>query len=456
MRPMLGRLWSVERAVHVLGIGTLLWAAVAGRGSVGDLLHYHPRLVLVYLAALALGEMGRVTMPGGRITAPVATASAMALPFTVLLSGESPFTSGTSLVVLVASLGSVLGLGLRRLWRREIAAYLVQARILGTAVVAALARELAVNGTSLWQWQLDPSRSIPLVAGAMVAISAVGVYLEVFLAALVRAEREHVSARAALRDDLGEAQAVTVSLVTAGPLAALLSPVLGLTALPFALFPMVLTYVAVQRFTANQATFRQMIATLSRLTEAGGYTPTAHAERVAALSMAMGRYLGLIQRELRDLEYAALLHDLGQIALREPIPGGATVLAAPHDQHRIAANGAGIVRRAGVLDDVAALVEVQATPYRIVRELGQDVPLASRIIKVANAFDDLTGGQVTSATRERAMERINLGLGYEYDPAVVDALAAAVRTHRRGSKDQRRPGDAPARNVRDPAAPWAE
>ncbi len=456
MRPRLGRVWSVERAVLVLAIGTFLWAAVAGGGGVVDLLRNQPRLVLTYLTALALGAMGRVKMPGGRLTAPVATASAMALPFTVLLSGESPFTSGTSLVVLVASVGSVLGLGLRRLWRREIAAHLVQARILGAAVVAALARELAFNGTSLWQWQLNPSRSIPLVAAAMVAISAVGVYLEVVLAALVRAEREHVSARAALRDDLGEAQAVTVSLVTAGPLAALLSPVLGLAALPFALFPMVLTYFAVQRYTANQAIFRQMIGTLSRLTEAGGYTPTAHAERVAALSTAMGRYLGLIQRELRDLEYAALLHDLGQIALREPIPGGATVLAAPDDQRRIAANGARIVRRAGVLDDVAALVEVQATPYRIVRELGQDVPLASRIIKVANAFDDLTGGQVTSATRDRAMERINLGLGYEYDPAVVDALAAAVRTHRRGSKDQRRPGHAPAGNLSDPAAPWAE
>ncbi len=273
MRSWLRASWSTERAMLVVSLATLLWAGVAGAGAVGDLVDNHPRLVLAFLAALALGELGRVRMPGGRLTAPVATASAMALAFTALLSGESPFASGTSLVVLVASLGSLLGLGLRLLWRREVAAYLVQARILGAAVVAALDRGLLVDGRSLWQWQVDPTRSIPLVAAALVLASGVGVYIEVVLAALVRAEREHAPARATLRDDLGEAQALTISLVTAGPLTALLAPVLGLAALPFALFPMMLTFIAVQRYAANQATLRQMIATLSRLTEAGGYAP---------------------------------------------------------------------------------------------------------------------------------------------------------------------------------------
>ena len=456
MRAGLRTRWSTERALLAVSALTLLWAAVVGSGSVGDLLRNHPRLVMAFLAALALGELGRVRMPGGRLTAPVATASAMALALTGLLSGEAPFASGTSVVVLVASIGSLLGLGLRWLWRREIAAYVVQARILGAVLVAAVDRGLVVDGRSLWQWQVAPSRSIPLVAAAMVVASAVGVYIEVVLAALVRAERDRASTKATLRDDLGEAQAVTVSLVAAGPLVALLAPVLGLTALPFALFPMVLTYIAVQRYAANQATFRQMIATLSRLTEAGGYTPSAHAERVAALSLAMGRSLGLVQRELRDLEYAALMHDLGQIALREPIPGGATVLAAPDDQRRIAVDGAAIVRRAGVLDDVAALVEVQATPYRMVRELGHKVPLASRIIKVANAYEDLSGGTSTPGAGERAMERIHLGLGYEYDPAVVDALSEALRARTGAPGGDPRPGGAPAVPGRNPAAPWAE
>jgi HD-GYP domain-containing protein (c-di-GMP phosphodiesterase class II) len=56
------------------------------------------------------------------------------------------------------------------------------------------------------------------------------------------------------------------------------------------------------------------------------------------------------------------------------------------------------------------------------RVLGEDLPLASRIIKVCNAYDDKAGSRSTPARRGAAMERINLVLGYECDARVVDAL----------------------------------
>ena len=138
-----------------------------------------------------------------------------------------------------------------------------------------------------------------------------------------------------------------------------------------ALFPLAITYVAVDRYAQNRMTYRQTIATLSHLTEHGGYTPAGHAERVADLSVRIGRVLGISDRDLRDVEYAALLHDLGQISLIEPIPGGATVLAAPSDQRDIADEGARIIRHAEGLETVADYVEAQTTPYRQVRELGR-------------------------------------------------------------------------------------
>jgi hypothetical protein len=207
---------------------------------------------------------------------------------------------------------------------------------------------------------------------------------------------------------------------------ALMAPALGLLSLPVALFPLAITYVAVDRYMQNRVTYRQTIATLSPLTEHGGYTPAGHAERVADLSVRTGRVLGMSDRDLRDLEYAALLHDLGQISLIEPIPGGATMLAAPSDQRDIADEGASIIRHAEGLERVADYVEAQTTPYRLVRELGEEVPVASRIIKVANAFDDLTGGRDDPGEILAANERIHLGLGYEYDPEVVEALAVAT------------------------------
>ena len=42
--------------------------------------------------------------------------------------------------------------------------------------------------------------------------------------------------------------------------------------------------------------------------------------------LAIGRELGMPEAALLELEYAALMHDIGQLSLRDPVPGGATVL----------------------------------------------------------------------------------------------------------------------------------
>ncbi|MGZ4589956.1 MAG: phosphohydrolase, partial [Actinomycetes bacterium] len=128
-----------------------------------------------------------------------------------------------------------------------------------------------------------------------------------------------------------------------------------------------------------------------------------------------------------DLEYAALMHDIGQLSLVEPIPGGATVVAAPTEQRRIASLGADVIRQTGVLDQVATIVEQQAEPYRRAHEVEHaDVPLASRIIKAVNAYDDLVGDSLETTSRLDALERLRLGMAYEYDPRVVDSLAKTV------------------------------
>jgi response regulator RpfG family c-di-GMP phosphodiesterase len=58
------------------------------------------------------------------------------------------------------------------------------------------------------------------------------------------------------------------------------------------------------------------------------------------------------------------------------------------------------------------------------RELGEELPLASRMIKVANAYDDLVGEARSRRAKEGdpVIERIQLRLGFEYDPRVVEAL----------------------------------
>ncbi len=123
------------------------------------------------------------------------------------------------------------------------------------------------------------------------------------------------------------------------------------------------------------------------------------------------------------LEYAALMHDIGQLSLAEPIPGGATVLASPAEQQRIAELGAGVIEQAGVLDQVAQIVRGQCQPWR---GTGPEPLIGSRIIRAANAFDDLVGGSANRDRTAAALERLRLDTTAEYDPGVVAALTTVT------------------------------
>ena len=200
-----------------------------------------------------------------------------------------------------------------------------------------------------------------------------------------------------------------------------------LYALPACCVPLLLTQFAFRRYAAIRTTYRQTIRSLSRVTEVGGYVESGHAERVSRLALAVGRELGLTENELLDLEYAALLHDIGQLSLIDPIPGGSTLVVAPVERRRVAELGADVIKTTGVLDRVAEIVSRQADPYRKHREGPDDkVPLESRIIKAASAYDDLVGGDPSTDANADALERLRLGMAYEYDPRVVETLTRVV------------------------------
>jgi response regulator RpfG family c-di-GMP phosphodiesterase len=180
---------------------------------------------------------------------------------------------------------------------------------------------------------------------------------------------------------------------------------------------------AFRRYAGIRATYLQTVRALAQVTEVAGYVDGGHSRRVGKIALAVGRELGMSEPDLLNLEYAALMHDIGQLSLVEPIPAGATVDVATATARRIAEFGAEVISQTGVLDAVAEIVRYQWLPYR-----GAAVkpPLESRIIKVVNAFDDQVAG---SSDRDRiaaAIAAIRSAMEREYDPAVVNALATVT------------------------------
>jgi hypothetical protein len=384
-------------------------------------------VVLSFAIAIVVGEWYQLSASGFRGSAPIATASAFGLAFSVEIGHGHAVPYGASFVLAVTAVCTTIGALARVFAGREVSVVETTGRFIAVAVAALLFRNVHLGqqagspaaGDDLVPWQR---------ALLMLGISVAALMADTLFTSAMRTISATVSLRRTIVEEVRSSVALGAAVAVTGVLIALAAPPMGIAALPLFLVPLVLTLFAFRRYVSIRATYLQSIRTLSRLTDAAGYTPAGHSERVAALAVTVGRELGLPEREMLDLEYAALLHDIGQVALAEPIPGGATMLAAPADQRRIGADTVAIVRETGVLDSVASILEHQATPYRHVRELGEEIPLTSRIIKVVNAYEDLTAGARTTRARDAAVERIYLGLGYEYDPRVVDALLRALGT----------------------------
>ncbi|WP_424921271.1 HD-GYP domain-containing protein [Streptomyces sp. wa1] len=220
-----------------------------------------------------------------------------------------------------------------------------------------------------------------------------------------------------LRDELRALSGIGPAVGATGAVMALGVAVVGLWALPVLCVPLLLTQVSFRRYAAVRTTYRQTIASLARSTEIAGYTPHGHARRVADLATAVGRELGLPGPELTVLEYAALMHDIGQLSLVDPVADGATTALAAAEQRRIALLGGAVVRLTGVDPAVAVVVEQQADPYR-------DQQTSARIVRAVNAYDDLCGEGVKGSLR--ALEQLRLGTGHDYQPQVVEALARVL------------------------------
>ncbi len=412
----------------VLGGASLVLADVAAVSATGPAV-WSSWAVLGVLASFAvvivLGEFFALSAPGLRGSAPISMAAAFGLCFVVDLPETQRLPYGALVIIAVSGTAMAIGLALRRASGRPASTVESTGRFVAVVVAALLYRTLYLRqeGQSpapddgLLPWQL---------AMLLLGIAVVALLADLLFTATAHTAPAMRNLRRLVVDEVRSSVALSTAVAVTGVLIALASKPLGIAALPLFLAPLVLTQFAFRRYLAIRATYLQSIRTLSRLTDVAGYTPSGHSERVAALSVSVGRELGLPERALLDLEYAALLHDIGQVALVDPIPGGATVLAAPADQRRIEADTVAIVRETGVLDDVATILEHQTTPYRQVRELGEQIPLTSRIVKVVNAYEDLTAGARSRRARENALERIYLGLGYEYDPRVVDALQRAL------------------------------
>src|SRR5687767_8556530 len=124
----------------------------------------------------------------------------------------------------------------------------------------------------------------------------------------------------------------------------------------------------------------------------------AHGDRTARFAVALGTALGLEGTALIELQHAGLLHDIGKLTVpdtllrkKEPLTADEYVLVQSHPRA-----GARLLESFPVLHGPAILIahhhehwNGSGYPFGL---RGEMIPLGSRILAVADAFDALTSG----------------------------------------------------------------
>jgi len=188
----------------------------------------------------------------------------------------------------------------------------------------------------------------------------------------------------------------------------------------------------------NEKTALQMVARSNRETllalvaalDTREHETGQHSIRVRAYALRIGKQLTLSQQDMRVLEQAALLHDVGKIGVPDHIlrkPGALndqemrTMREHPEIGYRI-------LQPIRSLEKTAAAVyahheKFDGTGYpRGLR--GESTPLVARVFAVADAFDALTSDRPYhgAVPISEARDVIQRDRGQHFDPAVVDAF----------------------------------
>jgi response regulator RpfG family c-di-GMP phosphodiesterase/HD-like signal output (HDOD) protein len=164
--------------------------------------------------------------------------------------------------------------------------------------------------------------------------------------------------------------------------------------------------------------------------EAKDYHVYGHARRVSGYALAIGRRMRLSAPQLEQLSLAALMHDVGKIGTPDHI---LLKPAALNEEERAAVRlhaerGARLLAGLPEMEDVAAAVRHHHEDYdgRGYPEglAGERIPIASRVIRVADTYDAMTSPRPfrDALSHATAVGELLKGAGTLFDPEAVRAF----------------------------------
>jgi putative two-component system response regulator len=182
-----------------------------------------------------------------------------------------------------------------------------------------------------------------------------------------------------------------------------------------------------------QQAYQASLIMLSNAIELRDQYTRGHVERVMDFSMSIAEEMGWNSIQKSALQFGSILHDIGKIYIRESIlrkPGRLTEEEwAEMKQHTVI--GAELIKNIPYLAPALPIIrhhherwDGKGYPDGLA---GDAIPLAARIVAVADSLDAITSARVyrKACSLEQAYEEILRGRETRYDPGVIDVFQSA-------------------------------
>jgi putative nucleotidyltransferase with HDIG domain len=176
----------------------------------------------------------------------------------------------------------------------------------------------------------------------------------------------------------------------------------------------------------------QTVLALAKVMESRDAYIGGHSRKVTEMAVRLAKKMNCSPAEIQTIRWAALLHDIGKVGIRDGIlrKTGSLNKKEWQQMRRHPESGAEIVRMAPNMDFVASIIlahheryDGTGYPYGLQRDM---IPFGARILAVADAFSAITDDRPyrLSSTAEEAIQEIIRCSGTQFDPRVVDAFIA--------------------------------
>jgi len=336
---------------------------------------------------------------------------------------------GPALAMLITALGALIGeiIERKKSWYKVIFNASQYSLTVGIAGIVYQRAGGVVGAQNIFQF---------ILPATICALTYCIVNINLFI--MVVSFAQNVRIKTIWRTSIKETVPSYIAEAPMGFLMAIVYVEIGIIGILLFFLPLLLARRSFELYTKMRKVYLDTIRALAAAIDAKDPYTKGHSERVAEISVALAQELNLSDRDIENIEYTALLHDIGKIGITDNILGKDSSLTNEEfdiiKEHTVM--GAKIIEPVDFLKNSYKAIYHHHEKYNGKGYpdgiKSEDIPILARIIAVADAYDAMGSDRPyrKKLNKDKILKELKDQSGKQFDPEVVKILFSVLDRER--------------------------